>query len=188
MGTKEIILDTTLALFNSSNIKAVTTNHIAKSINISPGNLYYHYKNKEEIIYDLFNIFISKHLELCIKYREIDDIKVMSKFYDSYFSLVWDYRFLIRESYYLCSVDSKLEELFTQYRKVEVEEIIKSSKKFRDKKLVPFISDEDIEKRAKLISILFSNLISYEKNPSKKQWSNHCKEYKELLFYMISRR
>lgn len=188
MGKKDTILNSALKLFNSSNIKAVTTNHIAKSISISPGNLYYHYKNKEEIIFDLFNIFINKHLNLCLNYREIDDIDHMVNFYDSYFSLVWDYRFLIRESYHLCSIDPRLQELFLEYRRVEVEEIIKTSKSFRDREIVPYISDEDIEKRAQLISILFSNLISYKKNPTREEWEKNCREYKELLFFMISRR
>jgi AcrR family transcriptional regulator len=53
-STKDRIVDSAIALFNESGISAVTTNHVAEHAGISPGNLYYHYANKEEIIRDAF--------------------------------------------------------------------------------------------------------------------------------------
>ena len=50
MKTKERILQTSIELFNRNGVTAITTNHIAKAMDISPGNLYFHYDNKEEII------------------------------------------------------------------------------------------------------------------------------------------
>jgi AcrR family transcriptional regulator len=50
MKTKDRILDVSIELFNKNGVVAITTNHIAKAMNISPGNLYFHYDNKEEII------------------------------------------------------------------------------------------------------------------------------------------
>ena len=48
--TKQKIKKAAIELFNNQDTLSVTTNHIAKQAKISPGNLYYHYKNKEEII------------------------------------------------------------------------------------------------------------------------------------------
>ena len=48
--TKEWILETACKLFNEHGSQAVSTKRIAKEMGISPGNLYYHFKNKEEII------------------------------------------------------------------------------------------------------------------------------------------
>ena len=49
MKTKEKIINTAVELFNNHGTKSITTNHIAKKIEISPGNLYYHFKNKLDI-------------------------------------------------------------------------------------------------------------------------------------------
>jgi len=49
-STRQAILTTAIELFNEKGTAAVSTNHIAEAMAISPGNLYYHFANKEEII------------------------------------------------------------------------------------------------------------------------------------------
>jgi AcrR family transcriptional regulator len=110
MSTKQKILDTALALFNAANTQAATTNHIAKAMGISPGNLHYHYKNREEIILKLYEQMLTESTLLVQELPKnivelFEHQKVMSR-------ILWRYRFFYRELLFLLSRDPLLKERY----------------------------------------------------------------------------
>ena len=55
MSTREKILLTALKLFNTSGYQEVGVREIARVLDISPGNLSYHFSRKEDILYNLLD-------------------------------------------------------------------------------------------------------------------------------------
>lgn len=110
MKTKERILLTSVDLFNRNGVTAITTNHIAKAMDISPGNLYFHYDNKEEIISELFKR-MAKETYNTWRPRHTKTASVV-QFIDENFELYWKFRFFHREMYSLRRKDPALAKMW----------------------------------------------------------------------------
>ena len=98
MGNRERIVEASLALFNERGAGSVTTNHIAAHLSISPGNLYYHFRNKEEIIrtiYPRFDEAVRTALVLPDD-REITAVDV-GRYHVAGIEALWEFRFLTRD-------------------------------------------------------------------------------------------
>ena len=107
--TRERILETGLALFNELGEPNVTTNHIADELDISPGNLYYHFRNNDDIIEQLFARF-EERLDVALVTPEdrlptLEDIWLQLHMV---YECIWDYRFLYRDLVEILSRNRKL--------------------------------------------------------------------------------
>lgn len=96
--TRQRILDVALQLFNDHGESSISTNHIADELEMSPGNLYYHYRNKDDIIEQLFLRFEERmdHALTAPEGREITLEDVWLQLH-LVFECIWNYRFLYRD-------------------------------------------------------------------------------------------
>ncbi len=107
--TKERILGAAVRLFNESGTAAVSTNHIAVEAGISPGNLYYHYRNKEEVIRAIWarvdDLWGEAYALPSGRTPTLEDMRSMV---EETFAVIWDYRFFYRELSALARRDPEL--------------------------------------------------------------------------------
>lgn len=110
--TAERILEVALELFNRFGEPNVSTTLISAELHISPGNLYYHYPAKDELINALFDRYESALSELLNASDGVRDVENAWFFMHSLFELIWQYRFLYRDLNDLLSKNRRLETHF----------------------------------------------------------------------------
>ncbi|WP_300724640.1 TetR/AcrR family transcriptional regulator [Pseudomonas sp.] len=107
--TSQRIINSSLELFNQWGERTISTNHIAAHMEISPGNLYYHFPNKQAIIAALF----SEHKTLVLSFLHVpvgraltiaDKRDMLLNLLDA----IWRYRFLYRDIEHLLHSDAEL--------------------------------------------------------------------------------
>ncbi len=110
MKTPERILTAALDLFNQSGTSVVSTNHIADALGMSPGNLYYHFRHKEEIISALFEQQFAQADQLyTLPADRLPTLADLQQLVRATFALSWNFRFIYRELIALLRRDPALQ-------------------------------------------------------------------------------
>ena len=110
--TAERILEVTLVLFNRFGEPNVSTTLISAELGISPGNLYYHYPAKDELINTLFDRYEKALGEILQAADGVENVEDAWLFFHMLFELIWGYRFLYRDLNDLLSKNRRLETHF----------------------------------------------------------------------------
>lgn len=99
MKTRERILHCALDLFNQQGEPAVTTLDMANELDISPGNLYYHFKGKDPIIAELLEHFMADTRGLLLPEEEPGSLEPEDYwlFLHLLFEAIINYRFLFHD-------------------------------------------------------------------------------------------
>ncbi|MBV7530828.1 TetR/AcrR family transcriptional regulator [Chitinophaga sp. sic0106] len=130
MTTKEKILAAALKLYNEQGTDAITIRHVAKEINISHGNLQYHYKNTEEIILALFNQLASAMDEAMAQAENITTPSFRHFLHNAeiFFDITYHYRFIFL---HFVAVIQKVPEIKTRYNNMDAQREIQFSHMFK---------------------------------------------------------
>jgi AcrR family transcriptional regulator len=92
MKRKEKIKIVSLRMFNDKGIRNVTTRHIASKMEISHGNLTYHYPSKKEILEAIY-LDMNAGLSKAIKPKGADGLKYLHALFIYFFRFQKKYRF-----------------------------------------------------------------------------------------------
>ena len=113
--TRRRILDESLRLFNEHGEESVTTADIATALGISPGNLYYHYRNKDQIVSELFGRLEERlDIEPRVDGDAAQAIEDLWLYLHLMLEGIWDFRFFYRNLHGVARRDKRLRERFNR--------------------------------------------------------------------------
>ena len=167
--TRERIIELSHRLFNDFGEPNVTTSMIGDEMNISPGNLYYHFRNKDEILNAIFSDFereMDTLLAIPVKRRiSVEDAWL---FLHLVFELIWKYRFIYRDLNDLLSRNRIIETHFKRILEDSLKVALSLVQGMRDSGELN-ASDAELLALANTIVLVATYWLSYEyvRNPRK---------------------
>ncbi|WP_141731541.1 TetR/AcrR family transcriptional regulator [Oligoflexus tunisiensis] len=110
--TRDAIIQGSIELFNQMGVADISTNHIASHLDISPGNLYYYFPNKEAIIRAIYER-IRTQLETLYG-RDQPPLLQLSDYVNVCFQIIFEYRFFFSELPMILRRDAELRTDYVQ--------------------------------------------------------------------------
>lgn len=122
-GNRERVLAGTIELMNRQGC-GVGTAQIADYCDISPGNLYYHFRNREEILREIFaRLEADLAAVLQAEPGETIDATRLAGFYCAGAEVLWRYRFLFASATEFIFRDSRLANEYRDFSRASIEQI-----------------------------------------------------------------
>lgn len=124
--TKKKILQASLALFNEHGLLNVSQRRITEHLKISPGNLTYHFKKKEDIseaLYFEFVEIIKKEIKLFLEGDR--SLPAFSALIDDWFGYMYNYRFIFFDLTNLMRMNPKIAENYEEFIQVRASIFLK---------------------------------------------------------------
>ncbi|SJN58428.1 Biofilm operon icaADBC HTH-type negative transcriptional regulator IcaR [Vibrio ruber DSM 16370] len=168
MKTKDRIIFAALELFNELGERTVTTNHIAAHIQISPGNLYYHFRNKQEIVRAIFELYSSELLErFAPPHGHKESLSLLKHYLDSIFTLMWKYRFFYANLPEILQRDEDLHKSYIAVQEKLRHNLVSIVNRFIEIELIE-IADSEMESFVTTLHMITASWLSYRAAMSQK--------------------
>jgi len=141
-GTRNRILEIGLGLFNEEGVAKMSTNRIASELGISPGNLYYHFTSKEEIVDWLVRRFEIRIGEIAASADSVVALDDLWLTLHLLFEAIHEYRFVYRDVDYLIRASAKIAQRVRQITLRTLQAIQQMCRRLADAAVIRAGADE----------------------------------------------
>lgn len=178
MKTRDKIIQASIALFNEKGERNVTTNHIAADLGISPGNLYYHFRNKEDIILSIYeeyarNLLIDTMPEVSPDVKPLDAIIL---YMDAVFQTLMKFRFFYSNLPVLLAKNPLLHDKYVEVQGFIAQRVSELLLSLRDANMMEFL-DEDLPDIVSILRLVNTFWLSFY------QTQNNDSDINDAVFY-----
>ncbi|HAT41022.1 MAG TPA: TetR family transcriptional regulator [Rheinheimera sp.] len=185
LRTKDKILQASIELFNSQGERQITTNHIAAHLGISPGNLYYHFRNKEDIVRHIFKEY-AKLLENRIQppSKTSEALDALAQYLDVVFELMYRFHFFYANLPDILSRDPALQQDYLQVQKGVQAKVVSVMQALKQAGVIS-IAEQDIAPFAQTVRLLVTFWISYLKTQAPHAQIDQSQAYQGVLKVLL---
>ena len=178
MKTRDKIIQASIVLFNEQGERNVTTNHIAADLGISPGNLYYHFRNKEDIILSIYeeyarNLLIETMPEVSPDVKPLDAIIL---YMDVVFQAMMKFRFFYSNLPVLLAKNPLLHDKYVEVQGFIAQRVSELLLSLRNANMMYFL-DEDLPDIVSILRLVNTFWLSFY------QTQNNDNEISDAVFY-----
>jgi AcrR family transcriptional regulator len=178
MKTRNKIIQASIALFNEQGERNVTTNHIAAHLSISPGNLYYHFRNKEDIILSIYeeyagNLLLESFPQVSNKVKPLDTIIL---YMDAVFQMTMKFRFFYSNLPVLLDKNPQLREKYVEVQHAIAGRVSELLLSLRTDNIIKF-EDEELTDMVSILRLINTFWLSFY------QTQNIVNEINDSVFY-----
>jgi AcrR family transcriptional regulator len=183
--TRERIIQASIELFNEHGERQITTNHIAAHLGISPGNLYYHFRNKSDIIHNIF-LEYKNQLEssFTVEQDTSDAISLLRHSLDSIFGLMWRFSFFYSNLPDILSRDTDLQTAYLDVQGKQMQRMLDTVTMMKESGKLN-IDEEDIPELVNAIKVTATFWISYIKTQQPNTTIDKSMVYKGVLTVLL---
>ena len=178
MKTRDKIIQASIELFNDQGERNVTTNHIAAYLGISPGNLYYHFRNKEDIILSIYeeyarNLLLDTFPTVNPEMKPLDTIIL---YMDAVFQALMKFRFFYANLPVLLAKNPQLHEKYVEVQHTISKRLSEMLISLRDAEMMEF-EDEELPDIVSILRLINTFWLSFY------QTQNENTEINDSVFF-----
>lgn len=186
MKTRDKIIQASIELFNEQGERNVTTNHIAAHLGISPGNLYYHFRNKEDIILSIYEEY-ARNLLLETFPQVSPDIKPLDAiilYMDAVFQALMKFRFFYANLPVLLAKNPLLHEKYVEVQDLISNRVSEMLISLREAEMMKF-EDEELPDIVSILRLINTFWLSFHQTQNKNTEINDSVFYDGVLKILV---